>query len=78
MQLVIIILQFNLQNDYYRTIDAYVSDSDIPVYSMVHGKQTLIRQATKIYFLIHPLSGTKMGTKTNTALGAIGIWKNVV
>lgn len=39
MQLGLIILQFNLQSDYHRTTVAYVSAYDIPVYSMVQGKQ---------------------------------------
>ena len=72
-------LPCNVQSVYYTSTDAYVSASDIPAYSIgpwQANPNTPSNQNNISKFTLNPVE--KTGTKTNTGLGAIGIWKNGV
>ena len=74
-------LSCNVQSVYYTTTDVYVSSTSIPAYSFGSntpywpgnpGSPTAQSLVTK--FTLTPAPQT--GTKTNTGLGAIGLWIN--
>ena len=72
-------LPCNVQSVYYTSTDTYVSASDIPAYSIgpwQANPNTPSNQNNISKFTLNPVE--KTGTKTNTGLGAIGIWKNGV
>lgn len=72
-------LPANVQSVYFSSTYSYVSSSDIPAYSIGPwtGNPNVAAQKTFITkFTLTPAQNT--GTKTNTGLGAIGMWSNGV
>jgi len=72
-------LPCNVQSVYYTATDVYVSASSIPAYSIgpwVANPNTPSNQNAICKFTRNPTVNN--GTKTNTALGNIGLWTNGV
>ncbi len=69
----------NVQSVYYDATWAYITSTDLPAYTVGPWAANPNVASTQAYKSKFPITPTvNNGTKTNTGLGAIGLWKNGV
>ncbi len=72
-------LECNVQSVYYTSTNSYISASSIPGYVIGPWQANPNAPADQNYVCKFPLTpAVNNGTKTNTGLGVVGLWKNGV
>lgn len=72
-------LECNVQSVYYTSTNSYISASSIPGYVIGPWQNNPNQPADQNFVCKFPLTpAVNNGTKTNTGLGVVGLWKNGV